>query len=882
MNKSVQVERLWDAVVSLEGNPAPEVTLKGPGALDKGKTTWFDSTFVPSHDFEASDAASPPPSDTPGIRTSRVAMQDAPPLPDGRRPQAPDEDYLILEKLGSGGMGVVYAARQGSLGREVAVKMVAPAIVELSGARRKIISEAVIIGELDHPNIIPIYDLAKTERNELFYTMKVVKGTPWSECIASNSLKDNLGILRHVADAVAFSHDKGIIHRDLKPGNVMLGDYGEVLLMDWGLAVSLDPASKAEQLTHVSALAGTPAYMAPEMALGETEKIGKATDIYLLGAVLFEIVSGRRPHRGEDARTCLKQAAANIIAPSPVHDDLLAVVYKAMAVEPADRYRSVKEFQHAIEEVETHRESRTLAARAHKYLARAERNKRYSDFARAIFSYGEAVQLWPGNETARKGEWAARKRFAAIAFGKTDYDLALDSLEGLGDDEARSLASRVANAREEERERKKRIRRLSFMAVCLFVAVVAILAVAIMVVTEQMRREVQVREEVRSALAETSAARERERTTATEREEALQREKAALVREGDAVQARLTALEYAEAERRRKEEAMLARAKLADQMSRKGMLEEASWWAFGPAEAAARRAEAAGKWFLPESLTLSLNGVAADFVLVPPGEFVMGSIPRSPWHVPDEYLHQVVISRPFMLGRTEVTRGLWRAIVGIEDASQLMPPRDPVPAGESDEGFQRFQSEVWGWRTRPLNPDEDALPATGVSAREIDELFLPRAQERIPSGWRAVLPSEAQWEYAARCGSPGRYFGDDPAQRAEPQPPGWTRENSGLRLHAAGRLEANAWGLVDMHGNAGEIVRDVYSIDYYLTSPKQDPQNAQLRPFRVYRGGNVLHTAATSLAASRHYVHIDNRYAQVGFRLALVRDPGATEEAGKE
>ena len=145
-------------------------------------------------------------------------------------------DYELLEVIGEGGMGVVYAARQSSIARTVAVKMLKPSAKVGEEQRDKFISEAVVTGELDHPNIVPIYDLGANDDGALFYSMKRVQGTPWDKVLHQKTLDENLSILLRVADAVAFAHARGVMHRDLKPENVMLGDYGEVLVMDWGLA----------------------------------------------------------------------------------------------------------------------------------------------------------------------------------------------------------------------------------------------------------------------------------------------------------------------------------------------------------------------------------------------------------------------------------------------------------------------------------------------------------------------------------------------------------------------------------------------------------------------------------------------------------------------
>ena len=152
-------------------------------------------------------------------------------------------------------MGVVYAARQSSIARTVALKMLKADDAD-AAQRDKFISEAVVTGELDHPNIVPIYDLGANDEGALFYSMKRVKGTPWHKVHPrQRSLDENLNILLRVADAVAFAHANGVIHRDLKPENVMLGDFGEVLVMDWGLARVTSEFPSAASVTQSDAWA---------------------------------------------------------------------------------------------------------------------------------------------------------------------------------------------------------------------------------------------------------------------------------------------------------------------------------------------------------------------------------------------------------------------------------------------------------------------------------------------------------------------------------------------------------------------------------------------------------------------------------------------------
>ena len=220
-----------------DGETDPEVTIKQRETI-QGELQTRTSLVVKSRQVR-------PPSD---VKNPITSSADAP-------------DYELLDVIGEGGMGVVYAARQSAIARTVAVKMLKGDEEHTVEQRDKFISEAVVTGELDHPNIVPIYDLGANDSGALFYSMKRVRGTPWDDALDQNSLDENLNILLRVADAVAFAHANGVLHRDLKPENVMLGDFGEVLLMDWGLARISAEFPNADAVSQSDVMGGTPGLM---------------------------------------------------------------------------------------------------------------------------------------------------------------------------------------------------------------------------------------------------------------------------------------------------------------------------------------------------------------------------------------------------------------------------------------------------------------------------------------------------------------------------------------------------------------------------------------------------------------------------------------------
>lgn len=427
-------------------------------------------------------------------------------------------DYEVLSRLGEGGMGVVLAARQASIDRTVALKMLKPAGAKDREARRKFLAEAVVTGDLEHPNIVPIYDLGMDETGALFYAMKRVKGTPWDSVLAKKTFQENLEILMKVADATAFAHSRGVVHRDLKPENVMLGDFGEVLLMDWGLAVPLGAASKN------IGMAGTPAYMAPEMASGPVNRISIASDVYLLGAILYEVITGYPPHTGKDVMHCLFAAGRNEIRPTEKTGELVSIALKAMATEIENRYPNVQAFQDAIREYQSHSESILLSTRAEEDLREAQEHNEYDRFARALFGFQEARELWKGNVQAEQGITQASLAYARSALGKGDYDLAASLLSEELPDHAELLQEIKVAVRERE-ARKKRLQAAKRIGAMLVAAVLLVITVSYFLIRAEAERakaaEVAAEDARRRAVAQKDRADDEARKAQEQRAEAV-------------------------------------------------------------------------------------------------------------------------------------------------------------------------------------------------------------------------------------------------------------------------------------------------------------------------------------------------------------------------
>ncbi len=380
--------------------------------------------------------------------------------------------FTPSQAIGQGGMGVVVRARQESLRRDVAVKTLT---ARDPGARRNFLAEARVTGYLEHPNIVPVHDLGQNDDGEVFLAMKLVEGRTWEELLddpEAGDLDFHLEILLQLCNAVGFAHSRGIAHNDLKPSNVLVGAFGEVVLVDWGLAVSFrDHASLG--IRHRSSIVdgcGTPAYIAPELALGEGELLGPTTDVYLLGGILCKLLTGRPPHAGKRFYEALAHAISGEL---PAFDEglpgaLVAACEKALAREQGARFQEVAGFAAAIRDHLRHRESLALAeatgveleAVRARVLAEGKDPGLYRAFAEVVAGFSQARRLWEANPRALAGERAARALFAETAIARRDFSLAdeqLRALEAIGAEAACArLGEELAGAR--ARRRRARLR----------------------------------------------------------------------------------------------------------------------------------------------------------------------------------------------------------------------------------------------------------------------------------------------------------------------------------------------------------------------------------------------------------------------------------------
>ena len=380
-------------------------------------------------------------------------------------------EFSVGEQLGAGGMGRIYRAHQRDLQRDVAIKQLHPHLCEVDRIREGFFNEAIVTGKLAHPNVVPVYGLSQSQQS-LSMSMKLISGctleniicpeTPQHERMAAKfDVDDCIEIVIAICNPVAFAHSKQIIHRDIKPGNVMVGEFGEILLLDWGLACSVSDhpeADKANGIPHVSTIPGpegTLSYMAPEMMDGVGNALGIHSDIYLLGACLYFVLSGKAPHRHRLQNGDIPEER-DAFQPLPQHIDseLRRICARAMAHSPRDRYPSVKAFQAELKDYLKHQESRQVAERANSLFSAArraysthldadERIALFHQLAECLSSYRQSLALWEHNDEAREAYHRASLAASRMMFDVREYKAAMVYLKDMTGAEANELRMKV-------------------------------------------------------------------------------------------------------------------------------------------------------------------------------------------------------------------------------------------------------------------------------------------------------------------------------------------------------------------------------------------------------------------------------------------------------
>jgi serine/threonine-protein kinase len=494
-----------------DDEPGETKSLKVPGdALEDGLAVAFGPWSDPPPGRSVLKTLS-----TVGVDPPRVLLRDTDPaaepaLVDRGAPElpprpGPDARYQLLGEIGRGGMGAVLKGRDADLGRDLAIKVLLEKYRDQPEMTRRFVEEAQIAGQLQHPGVVPVYELGTFGDRRPYFTMKLVKGRTLAAQLAERSspaddLPRFLGVFEAVAQTVAYAHARGVIHRDLKPANVMVGGFGEVQVMDWGLAKVLpkgggtDEANLAGRETLIQtarsgtgadasrsgSVLGTPAYMAPEQARGEVERIDERADVFALGSMLCEVLTGQPAFTGRESSEVLRRSArgetvealARLDA-SGADAELVGLARDCLAVEPRERPRDaravsermtaylagVQERLRVSELVRARAEARAVEERKRRKLqlglaaavlalaglgglgAAFEMQRRHARYARVAGLLAETTTL--GDQARRQPDEPSGWREALAAARRVE-----DALAGGGDPEAaRRLAALVADAR---------------------------------------------------------------------------------------------------------------------------------------------------------------------------------------------------------------------------------------------------------------------------------------------------------------------------------------------------------------------------------------------------------------------------------------------------
>jgi len=436
-----------------------------------------------------------------------LALQTAGEDEEGAEVPVVQAGLAVGDVIGEGGTARVRSALQLSLGREVALKELLPEMTA-RGARGMLLREARVTGLLEHPNIVPVHDVVYDNVGEPRIVLRRISGHTWTALLEDATLARHvagdgdllewhLPVLMHVCNAVHFAHSRGVVHRDLKPDNVMIGGFGEVYLMDWGLAVTVDEGAipgVPSAASQAARLAGTPAFMAPEM-LGQGGALSERTDVFLLGALLYVLLAGRPPYEG-DVDSAMFAAIREGTPPAPRGStlvdggeppgELLRACQQAMQRDPGLRFASADALRLAIERYLRHRGAEVLIQQGRAELEQlrallagtADRSVLYTLHAKCAFAFEQALRIDAESADARRAARATAEVMAEYEIGRDDPDAAAVLLAPL-DPPSGALLARVhalkaahdtARARDEQlrRDRDPNVGRRTRLGLLLF------------------------------------------------------------------------------------------------------------------------------------------------------------------------------------------------------------------------------------------------------------------------------------------------------------------------------------------------------------------------------------------------------------------------------
>jgi serine/threonine protein kinase/formylglycine-generating enzyme required for sulfatase activity len=768
--------------------------------------------------------------------TNGARQSDWPASPSSTPLDLPEQfgRYRITTKLGQGGMGSVYLAHDTQLDRDVAVKVPhftpqdGPEIVE------RFYREARAAATFDHPNLCPVYDVGQL--NGIHYlTMPYIEGKPLSEVIDPGKpilQRQVAAVVRTLALALEEAHCRGVIHRDLKPANIMATKYRELVIMDFGLARRLDRSDA--RLTRSGALLGTPLYMAPEQISGDHASIGPACDIYSLGVLLYEMLTGRRPF---DGPVSLVLGLIMVMEPEPpskfrpdLDPRLEAICLKAMAKKVKDRYATMADFAAALgdwlarptslpgsapdssspnpDRVGPNGQAPGTETLAGQFVVDLVPDSRLVDSPKSLA--GRSRKPPPGLIlTAAAGTAALALLGIVICRGPAPQDPAKAARKEPARFELRIRAGLTHGRHalhigpdrvEWDREGQQPDEPVIINELAWDLQKTPVLA------SDDARRVLP------SGIDFQSARIEKNVTNAGKAASKVKRQgDVALETFADHILIRIVKPNAGRTVYDFTISFDTTRAGPGSAAKAVPPPSAADGKSGSPSRGAdSTEASGAANNRLVETLK---NSIGMTFVRIEPGTFTMGSNGGDPDEKPP---HLVRITKPFLLGAHEVTVRQYQAVISV-NPSQFK--------GSDDLPVERV---TWFDAVRFCNQ---------FSAREQRNPYYLINGEAVTilGGIGYRLPTEAEWEYACRAGSASRYpFSNDETDLNEYA---WFNMNSGKKTHPVGQKRPNRWGLFDMLGNVMEWCQDGYADDYYRKSSPDDPPGPAEVRSRVVRGG---------------------------------------------
>ncbi len=792
----------------------------------------------------------------------------------------------VEEEIAHGGMGTILRVRDTELRRTLAMKVIrgqtgAVSSGEVPGVADEVVArflaEAEVTGQLEHPGIVPVHELGVDSEGRVYFTMPLVGGRTLLEVLAQVhetsstwTLTRALGVLQKICDTMAFAHDAGVVHRDLKPANVMVGEFGEVYVMDWGLAQSEDDVGAGEQTvaatemsgdadsgftTRAGAVMGTAFYMSPEQALGDVDAVGAAADVYAVGAMLYHLLAGAAPY-GDS--TCADQALAELRmrAPRPiasvatgVSPELIAICEKAMARDPEDRYSGMADL------------ARDLQAYLEGRVVRAHRTGAWVEFRK----------------------WIGRNRRVATAAAVAIATLLMGSI-GIAAAERRSAVS----------ARRAAVLQESFVlfhleeeALALWPAVPAkVPAMREWLTTaERVLRTIDEAIDGISGEGETRLARQRSMRASVARIEMIVDD----VRESAAFAARIETLSITGEEARA---AWIDAIQAIDNSPHYnadpnrpfhltpqiglfplGENPKTHLWEFWHVASGDRPVgnptwnrdwtpadsdESPNCWELHErgadgkpasADSPPVSGTGTIFVLVPGSrDFPLGAQDVDPNE--DNY------EPTYRMARAEMPPGTFESLLPKRyEVHPFFVSKYEMTQGQWLRCFERSPSVMFPGRSRVRGSDVGWLhPVNYVDGVE--------ASVRLGQlGMR--IPTEEEWEYATRGGTRSRWWsGSDRASLDWAANLKW-RFDFDTGTGAVGKLRPNPFGLHDVNGNVSEIC---FPRAAYVEALERENVDDGPHPLAIYRGGDYTVPPVFANSAAGLMRPLEQRHERVGVR----------------